>query len=150
VKVSFFTVNMLLAMSLYLQRGQKATKTRLVWINAWLCMVFSQRQSISEVLQSILNGVFGTQRRPYLVIDHDDFTLCFYWSIDQKKLFGGCFEQVRLVAKGNGSHVGFKYVFGGGFLLHTPHQFWWDQVHLTQVGHGYNRTEQFFISLFNQ
>ena len=93
-----------------------------------------------------INGVFGTQRRPYLVIDHDDFTLCFYWSIDQKKLFGGCFEQVRLVAKGNGSYVGFKYnVFGGGFLLHTPHQFWWDQVHLTQVGHGYNRTEQFFL-----
>jgi hypothetical protein len=26
----------------------------------------------------VFNGVFGTQRRPYLVIDHDDFTLCFY------------------------------------------------------------------------
>jgi hypothetical protein len=41
-----------------------------------------------------------------------------------KRNFGGCFEQVRLVAKGNGSYVKFKYnVFEGGFLLHTPHQF---------------------------
>jgi hypothetical protein len=27
------------------------------------------------VLCFTVNGVFGTQRRPYLVIDHDDFTL---------------------------------------------------------------------------
>jgi hypothetical protein len=43
-------------------------------------VAIEKRDKVGEVftIQQKINGVFGTQRRPYLVIDHDDFTLCFY------------------------------------------------------------------------
>jgi hypothetical protein len=48
-----------------------------------MCVAFALFTSLLDLDKISLssediNGVFGIQRRPYLVIDHDDYTLCFY------------------------------------------------------------------------